>query len=62
MSAVPHKESPHKGKTVKAIYKLDGDTFIVCYDHDADKGSRPTKFETKDGTTLLLITYKREKK
>jgi uncharacterized protein (TIGR03067 family) len=53
---------PHKGKTVKAIYKLDDDTLVMCYDFDADKGNRPEKFESKEGTTLLLITYKREKK
>ena len=53
---------PHKGKTVKAVYKLDGDTLVMCYDFDADKGNRPEKFESKEGTTLLLITYKREKK
>lgn len=53
---------PNKGKTVKAIYKIDGDTFTVCYDHDADKGTYPTKFESKPDTTHLLIVYKREKK
>ena len=53
---------PHKGKTVKAIYKIDGDTFIVCYDFDTDAGKRPEKFESKPDTMLLLITYKREKK
>ena len=53
---------PAKGKTVKAIYKLDGDTLTICYDHDADAVKHPEKFESKEGTTLLLITYKREKK
>lgn len=53
---------PHKGKTVKAIYKIDGDTFVVCYDFDTDTGKRPEKFESKPDTMLLLITYKREKK
>ncbi|MBN9122044.1 MAG: TIGR03067 domain-containing protein [Planctomycetes bacterium] len=52
---------PNKGKTVKAIYKLDGDTFTACYNFDADKGARPEKFESKEGTTHLLIVYKREK-
>ena len=49
---------PGKGKTIKAIYKLEGDTLTVCY---AD-GPRPTKFATKSGTTELLMVYKREKK
>jgi uncharacterized protein (TIGR03067 family) len=53
---------PNKGQTVKGIYKLDGDTLTICYDHEADKGKRPAKFETKPDTTLLLIVYKREKR
>jgi uncharacterized protein (TIGR03067 family) len=52
---------PQKGQLVKAIYKLDGDRLTVCYDHDKP-GDRPAKFESKEGTTLLLITYQREKK
>src|SRR5262249_36119546 len=50
---------PNKGKTLKGIYKLDRDTLIVCYQHDA-KGERPTEFESKENITL--ITYKRDKK
>jgi uncharacterized protein (TIGR03067 family) len=53
---------PGKGKLVKAIYKLDGDALTVCYEHDPDKGVRPEKFESKTGTTLLLISYERMKK
>jgi uncharacterized protein (TIGR03067 family) len=52
---------PGKGKTMKAIYKLDGDTLAICYEHDTDSGKRPEKFETKAGTTQLLIVYKRMK-
>ena len=52
---------PNKGQTVKAIYKLDGDTLTMCYDHDKSE-NRQTKFESKEGTRVLLITYKREKK
>lgn len=50
---------PNKGKTIKAIYKLDGDALVICYAFDA--GDRPTKFESKDGTQHLLTTYKRVK-
>ena len=53
---------PARGKTVKGIYKFDGDTLTICYEHDAEKGKRPEKFESKADTTLLLITYKRDKK
>jgi uncharacterized protein (TIGR03067 family) len=52
---------PHKGKTVKVIYKLDGDELIICYDYEKPD-NRPTAFESKDGTAVILITYKREKK
>lgn len=53
-------EGPNKGKTIKTIYKLDGDTLVVCY--ELGEGARPAKFETKPKTELLLATYKREKK
>ena len=53
---------PNKGQTVKVIYKLDGDTFTICYDHEAGKGDYPKAFETKPDTTLLLVVYTREKK
>jgi uncharacterized protein (TIGR03067 family) len=52
---------PQKGKLVKVIYKLEGDTLTMCYDHEKSE-NRQSKFESKDGTTVLLITYKREKK
>ncbi|SRR6266545_6352284 len=53
---------PSKGKIIKAIYKLDGDTLTICYDFNADKSEYPQKFESKPDTKLLLTTYKREKK
>lgn len=51
---------PQKGMTLKGIYQLNGDTLTACY--DASNTARPSKFEAKEGTTVLLITYKREKK
>jgi uncharacterized protein (TIGR03067 family) len=51
---------PEKGKSFKGIYELDGDTYKVCLD---PKGKdRPTKFETKKGTGVVLEVLKREKK
>src|SRR5215831_5927640 len=41
---------PNKGQTVKAIYKLEGDTLVLCYDHDKSE-NRQTKFESPEGTT-----------
>ena len=51
---------PNKGRTVKAIYKIDGDTLTVAY--DLGGGKRPEKFETKADTKQFLAVYKREKK
>jgi uncharacterized protein (TIGR03067 family) len=51
-------DGPNKGKTILAIYELDGDTLRVCYDLSGK--SRPTEFKTKADTQLFLVTYKRE--
>jgi uncharacterized protein (TIGR03067 family) len=53
-------DGPNKGKTLLAIYERDGDTLRVCYDLSGKK--RPKEFKTAEGTQLLLVTYKREKK
>ncbi len=52
-------DGPHKGKTILAIYELDGDTLRVCYDLGGK--NRPTEFKTKADTQLFLVTYEREK-
>ena len=52
-------DGPNKGKTFLAIYERDGDTLRVCYDLSGK--SRPTEFKTKEGTSLFLVTYKRDK-
>ena len=53
-------EGDDVGKVVKAIYELSGDTLRVCY--ALEGGERPTEMKTKEGSPLLLMTYKREKK
>ena len=53
------KEGPNAGKTIKTIYKLDGDTMTVCY--ELGDGDRPTAFESKAGTKQFLAEYKRAK-
>jgi len=50
---------PNKGKTIPAIYKLDGDMLTVCYDLSGK--ARPTEFRSKTGTQLFLANYKRLK-
>jgi uncharacterized protein (TIGR03067 family) len=52
-------EGANKGKTILAIYELDGDTLRVCYDLNGK--DRPTEFKTRTNTQLFLVTYKREK-
>ena len=47
------------GKTIRAIYELDGDTFRACYG-DAD-GDRPTAFKTGSDGGRMMVTYKRKK-
>jgi uncharacterized protein (TIGR03067 family) len=53
-------EGPNKGKTILAIYEVDGDTLKVCYDLSGK--ARPVEFQTKAETPLFLVTYKRQKR
>ena len=48
---------PEKGKTGKAIYKLEGDRLTVCFSF----ADLPTDFTTED-TDRALVVYQREKK
>jgi uncharacterized protein (TIGR03067 family) len=52
---------PKEDGTLLGIFKIDGDTLTICL---ADKGStdRPTKFESLEGTNVMLVTLKRVKK
>ena len=53
-------EGDDVGKVVKAIYEVSGETMKVAY--TLDGGERPKEFATKEGSPVLLVTYKREKK
>lgn len=52
-------QGPNQGKTIPAIYKIEGDTLTICY----NLGGKdfPTEFVSKTGTKLFLVEYKREK-
>ena len=53
-------EGPNKGKTIKAIVDIQGDTMKVCYNLKGTE--RPKEFTTQKGSGHALITYEREKK
>jgi uncharacterized protein (TIGR03067 family) len=53
-------EGPQKGKTIKAIYRLDKDRLQICQNEDPDN-ERPREFVTKPGSGLTLITLERQK-
>ena len=51
-------EGPNKGKTILAIYEIDGDTLKICY---ALEGKvRPTEFKAANAK-MMLATYKKVK-
>lgn len=54
---VPPKES----ETHIGIYKIEGDTLTICL-ADKNAATRPTKFESPDGSNIFLVTLKRVKK
>ena len=56
---ITYTEGPLKGKVLKAIYELDGDTYKICLDPAGN--DRPTKFETKEGSPIVLETLKKDK-
>jgi RNA polymerase sigma factor (sigma-70 family) len=47
--------------TILGIYKLERDTLTVCL-CDENDNDRPTEFASKEGTKVVLIVLKREKK
>jgi uncharacterized protein (TIGR03067 family) len=53
-------EGAQKGKTLYAIYELEGDTLKICRNLEPQK-DRPTEFATKPNSELMLIVWKRDK-
>jgi len=47
-------------KQVQGIYELSGDTLKICFAREG--GERPSKFESPEGSNLMLMEMKRVKK
>jgi uncharacterized protein (TIGR03067 family) len=54
------KDGPFKGRTLPGIYEMKGGKLILCCDSEAK--ARPTVFEAKVKTSVMLFTLKRDKK
>ena len=51
-------EGPNKGRTIPAIYEVNGKTLRICY--DLSGAQRPKEFKSVAGTRLYLVTYQRK--
>jgi uncharacterized protein (TIGR03067 family) len=51
------RDGPNAGRTMLAIYKLEGDQLTVCY--DLESTDRPAEMEPQEDQLLLSITYAR---
>ncbi len=65
-TAVPYQltiegtEGPNKGTKIPCIVKFEKEQMIVCYQLDGGD-VRPEKFESPEGSSLLLASYERVK-
>ena len=52
------ESGPNAGRTLLAIYRLNGDELETCL--SLDGGPRPFSFQTQPGTQQLLVRYQRQ--
>lgn len=52
-------DGPNKGKTMLAIYKINGDSLTICYDLTGK--AYPTEFKSTAENKHFLVEYKRAK-
>jgi uncharacterized protein (TIGR03067 family) len=52
-------DGPNAPKIGKGIYKIDGDTFVLCRSQSTEN-PRPTEFGTWPNTGYFLVTWKRK--
>jgi uncharacterized protein (TIGR03067 family) len=53
-------KGPHKGETLRGLYQLSEDSFMVCF--AAPGKDRPKELNPKGGPGLRVLAFKREKK
>ena len=58
---MPPSEKAGRG-TIRGIFKIEGDTLTLCFTGGKDDGDRPAKFESPEGSQVMLMTLKRAKK
>lgn len=51
-------KGPSAEKDIPAIFKLEGNQLVVCY--QLGEGERPMQFKTADSTDELLVRYRRK--
>ena len=51
---------PKDSAAGRGIYRIESDHLVFCFGFDAN--TRPTKFESPDGSRLILMVLKRVKK
>ena len=51
------RQGPNAGRTIPAIFKVQGDTLTICYDLSGK--ARPKDFRSEAGTQLFLVRYTR---
>lgn len=52
-------DGTNAAKVGKGIYRIEGDTFIICRAQSTD-GERPTQFGTWPNTGVFMVTWKRK--
>jgi uncharacterized protein (TIGR03067 family) len=55
---MPHTGNA-RGRTIRGIYRLDGDRFTLCYPADS-QAERPAGFGARSGSGLIRVTWRRQ--